>query len=305
MDSLRYCAAQGVKVVHFSEPRFLESLEERRLRRVQAYARELGLEIEIGMRSICPTSNLFDPQQGTAEEQLSRMICAARMVGSPLVRVVVGNRFDRRGPLPIEAHVENAIRVLRAVRGRATDTGIKIAVENHGGDLRASELKALIEEAGPDFVGACLDSGNLLMTLDVPLAALEILAPYVLTSHVRDSQIWRTPQGVAVRWVRMGEGNVGIVEYLRRFVELCPGRALSLETIAIEPRCLNCLEPDFWDAYRAVPGWEFARYLALAERGQPPASIEPLRDEEAALRERQDLEASIRFCREVLGENRV
>ena len=34
------------------------------------------------------------------------------------------------------------------------DAGLKIAIENHAGDMQARELKMLIEEAGKDFVGA-------------------------------------------------------------------------------------------------------------------------------------------------------
>jgi sugar phosphate isomerase/epimerase len=300
-EYLEYCAAQGVAVVHFSEIGLLGGLEESHLLKVRDCAEGLGLELEIGMRSICPTSNLFDQSQGPADEQLSRMIWAAGVVGSPIVRAVMGNRYDRRASVPIDAHIENTARVLRCVRSRALDAGIRIAIENHGGDMRACELKMLIEEAGTDFVGACLDSGNLLMTLDVPLAALEALAPYVLSSHLRDSEIWRTPQGVAVRWVRLGEGNVGIREYLRRYIDLCPCRAVSVEMITIEPRHLHCLEPDFWDAYPGVSAREFSRYLALAERGKAPRLAEPPAPDEAGLRERQDLEASLEFCRQFDG----
>jgi len=46
------------------------------------------------------------------------------------------------------------------------DAGIKIAIENHAGDMQGHELKTLIEESGKDFVGACLDSGNPLWTLE-------------------------------------------------------------------------------------------------------------------------------------------
>ena len=297
-ERLEYCAAQGVTVVHFSEIGFLGSLEPAHLRRVREAAQRLGLELEIGMRSICPTSTLFDPSQGAAEEQLSRMISAARVIGSPIVRAVMGNRLDRRGEVPLNAHIENTVRVLRAVRGRAVDAGVRIAMENHGGDLRASELKMLIEEAGTDFVGACLDSGNLPMTLDVPLEGLETLASYVLTSHLRDSEIWRTPHGVAVRWVPVGEGNVGILEYLRRYIELCPGRAISIEMMRIEPRYLDCLAPDFWPAFRSVTGEELARYLALAEQGRPPEKVEAVGHGEMAWCERRDLEACVLFCRE-------
>src|SRR5437764_13638009 len=71
---LDYCAKWKAKVVHFSEIRFIGSLEEANLRQVRAHAEKLGIEIEIGMRSICPTSKQFAAARGTAEEQLSRML---------------------------------------------------------------------------------------------------------------------------------------------------------------------------------------------------------------------------------------
>lgn len=295
-ESLEYCAGLGVSLVHFSEIQFLGSLEPAHLRRVRETAQRLGLELEIGMRSICPTSNLFDPRQGTAEEQLVRMIDAARSVGSPIVRAVMGNRVDRRGDVPLECHIENTVRVLRTVRNRAMDAGICIAIENHGGDLRAKELKALIEAAGTDFVGACLDSGNLPMTLDTPLDGLETLAPYVLTSHLRDSEIWCTPRGVAVRWVPLGLGNVRIGEYLRRYMQLCPGRAISIEMIRIEPRQLDCFASGFWAAFRSVTGEEFARYLALAEQGRASSDADLSLSPDVASSERRDVEACVRFA---------
>src|ERR1700716_3100952 len=85
-EYLDYCARWKARVVHFSEIRFLGSLEPEHLRKVRAHAEKLGIEIEIGMRSICPSSKLFDPKQGTAEEQLARMIDSARIIGSPIVR---------------------------------------------------------------------------------------------------------------------------------------------------------------------------------------------------------------------------
>ena len=81
IEYLDYAAKQKAKVVHFSEIRFIGGLETENLKRVRRRAEELGIEIEIGMRSICPTSKMFDPKQGTAEEQLIRMIHAAKIVG--------------------------------------------------------------------------------------------------------------------------------------------------------------------------------------------------------------------------------
>lgn len=279
--------------------RFIGNLEPEHLSKVREQAGRLGIETEIGMRSICPTSAAFDPKQGTAEEQITRMVEAARVCGSRIVRAFLGTAADRSGKLPIEGHIENTIKVLRNVRSRVMDAGLKVAIENHAGDMQGRELKTLIEGAGPDFVGACLDSGNPVWTLEDPHVALETLHPYVLTSHVRDSLVWRTPQGAAVRWTRMGEGNVNIDDYVRKYVELCPGKALSLEIIVTAPRQFNFLDPKFWEGYRNVPAWHFSRFLALAERGTPSAA--PPKPADAAAQEREDLEASIRYTHQLLG----
>lgn len=297
---LDYCGHWGVQVVHFSEIRFLGGLEEEHLKRVRAHAGKLGIEIEIGMRSICPTSKMFDASQGSAEQQIARMIRAAQTCGSRIVRAVLGSLEDRAAPPGIDAHIENTVRVLRAVRSRVLDAGLKIAIENHAGDMQARELKMLIEEAGKDFVGACLDSGNPLWAIEDPHLTLEVLAPYVLTSHVRDSAVWPTPHGAAVAWTRMGDGNIGIDDYVRQFAARCPGRPLSLEIIVTGPRPFNYHDPKFWDAYRKTPAWEFARFVALVEKGTPRPAIQPVPKEAAAAREREDLEASIRYTKDLL-----
>jgi sugar phosphate isomerase/epimerase len=293
---LDHAAGLGAKVVHFSEIRFLGSLEPDHLRKVRAHADRLGVTIEAGMRSICPTSKLFDPQQGTAEQQLGRMLEAAKLLGSPIVRCFLGSMNDR----PVEPHIESMVKVLRAMRSRVMDSGLKVAIENHAGDMQGRELKVLIEEAGKDFVGAVIDSGNPLWTLEDPHLTLETLAPYCLTSHVRDSALWRTPQGVAVAWTRMGEGNVGMEEWVRKFTRLCPGRALSLEIIVTGARPFPIFDEKFWDGYRTVPAWSLARFLALADKGTP-RDIPPVPKERARQKEFDDLAASAEFTKKVLG----
>ena len=299
-EYLDYCARWKARVVHFSEIRFLGGLEPEHLRKVRAHAEKLGIEIEIGMRSICPSSKMFDPKQGAAEEQLASMIERARIIGSPIVRAVLGSMDDRKPP-GIEPHIEDTVRVLRSVRSRVLDNGLKIAIENHAGDMQARELKMLVEEAGRDFVGVCLDSGNPLWTIEDPHLTLETLHPYVLTSHVRDTAVWRVREGAAVAWVRMGEGNVGIDDYVRKYLALCPGRALSLEVIVTPPRIFAFEDAKFWDAYRSTPAWEFERFLAIAEKGTPRPKQEPVPKELAQQREREDLEASLRYTHKLLN----
>jgi sugar phosphate isomerase/epimerase len=298
---LDFAAKWGIRVVHFSEVRFLGSLEEPNLKAVRAHAEELGIEVEIGMLSICPTSTIFDKSKGMAEEQLTRMAAAARIVGSRIVRCVLGTSADRTSATPLEANIENTVQVLHNVRSRIMDAGLKVAIENHAGDMQAREVKMLIEEAGKDFVGSCLDSGNPLWTIEDPHLTLETLAPYVLTSHVRDTSLWNTPQGIAVAWTRMGDGNIGIADYIREYAAKCPGRPLSLEIIVTGPRYFNYRDPKFWDAYRKDPAWEFARFLALADKGKPREAPPRLTGQAAAAQELADVEASIRWTKAFLA----
>ena len=298
-EYLDYCARQGAKVVHFSEVRFIGGLEPANLRKVRAKAEELGIELEIGMMSICPTSKSFKAEAGTAEEQLSRMIDSASTVGSKIVRAVLGTMDDRK-TAPIARHIEATAKVLRNVRSKAMDKNIKIAIENHAGDMQGHELKTLIEAGGKDFVGACLDSGNPLWVLEDPHVTLDTLAPYVLTSHVRDSAVWKVPEGAAVSWVRMGEGNVDIEGYVKKYASMCPGRALSMESIVFGPRVFAYRDPKFWDNYRDIPAWNFQRFVEIAERGKVRAE-DPWNRDGQAERERADLEASLAWTKRVLG----
>jgi 3-oxoisoapionate decarboxylase len=297
---LDFAAKWKVKVVHFSEVRFLGGLERDHLTKVRARADELGIDLEIGMRSICPTSTLFDKTAGPAEDQIARLLDAAGVVRSPIVRAFLGSSEDRK--TGIERHIDETVKVLKSVRSRVTDAGLKIAIENHAGDMQARELKTLVEGAGPDFVGVCLDSGNPVWTIEDPHLTLDTLAPYVLTSHMRDSALWRTPEGIAVRWTRMGEGNVAIDDYLRKYIQKCPGKAVSLEVIVTpQPRLFNYAVPEFWNLYRNQPAWEFARFLTLADKGKPLVEPPPDPSQPAAARNLANVEASIRWTQTFLA----
>jgi hypothetical protein len=95
----------------------------------------------------------------------------------------------------------------------------------------------------------------------------------------------------------MGEGNVGIAEYLRSYIAKCPGRPLSLEVIVNGPRAFNYRERQFWDGYRRTPAWEFARFLALAGTGTPAARTVAATQPTDGVRQREDVESSIRWTR--------
>jgi sugar phosphate isomerase/epimerase len=304
IELLEFCAARAVGVVHFSEPRLLGAAGAAALRDVRVCAQELGIALEAGMLSIARGSTIFNAAAGPAESQLSEAIDLAVALGSPIVRCVVGTFRDRAqtggpgDPGGIDARVGEAIAAIGAVRTRALDAGLKIAVENHAGDLQSRELKALVEEAGTDLVGVCLDAGNAFWAMEDALAALETLAPCVLTSHTRDTAVRATESGAEVAWTRMGEGNIGIDAYLDRFGALCPGKPVMLEVIIMPaPRQLPYRDPQFRAGYPRMSAEDFQRFVDRVEHAPPAALPSGVVDPAAEL---ANVEASLRWTTEYL-----
>jgi sugar phosphate isomerase/epimerase len=282
-----------------------ESFEDAYLKGLRAKAEAQGLQIHLGTWSVCPTSKRFKKQWGTAEEHLRLGLRVAKALGSPVLRVVLGSAEDRSSEGGIEARIADTVKVCQACRSQALDAGVKIAVENHSGDMQAWELVTLIEAAGKDFVGANMDSGNATWTMEDPLASLEILGPYVLTSSLRDSAVWESANGATVQWTAMGEGNVDWKTYFDRFAQLCPGVPVHIETISGFNREIPYLKPEFWKDWPKARAVDFARFVALARKGKPREPWRPPegKDRKLANQEYQkaEIERSLKYCKETLG----
>lgn len=302
---LDYAATLKLDVVLFSDFDVYESLADDHLRDLKRRADDLGLQVYAGMLSICPSSVIFDPRRGSAEAQLRLCLRIARLLGSPVARCVLGKVEDRRSPGGITARIAETLAVLRAVRGEALDAGIRIAIENHAGDMNSTELLELIDAAGRDFVGATLDTGNALWALEEPMQALETLGPVTVCTGIRDSYLWETPEGATLQWTAVGTGLVDWAAFFRRFAELCPQAPVIIETISGRPIFLPVLRDYFWDAYpRATPA-TLAALLRLARSGEPREPFNPPSGKEGERATQQlqltELERSVRYCRKVFA----
>lgn len=303
---LDYAIRLKVDSVLFSNLEVFDSFEDPYLRGLRDRAEARGIKIQVGTVSLCPSSEAFNPKFGSAEEHLSLLLQVAEKVGSPVARCYLGHGGDRVKGGGIRVHIDNMIKVIETGKDQALRSGVKIAIENHAGDLQAWELAELIEKAGKDFVGATMDSGNSVWTLEDPLAALEILGPYAATTGMRDSAVWQSPDGAQVQWTNMGRGQVDWNRYMDRFQELCPGVAFQLEIISGGPRGFDYYKPEFWQAFPEARARDLAGFVRMAANGKPPVEPEGTpsgKDEQETSRLKQsfDLEQSLSYCREVLG----
>ncbi len=268
-------------------------------------AADQGVQIHLGTWSVCPSSNVFKANWGNADEHLALGLRMAADLGSPVLRVILGNHQDRLSTGGIQARIADMVKVLRRNKRRAKDAGVKIAVENHAGDLRARELVGLVEKAGKDFVGVNIDPGNAVWGLEDPLDNLELLGPYTLTSSMRDSHVWSSDKGVSVQWTAMGDGVVDFQTYMDRFAQLCPLAPVHIETISGFNREFAFFDKDFWAAYKNVSAAELARFWRLASKGRPqtpwkaPTGSDHATAEQAF--QKQQLERSLEHCKTRLG----
>ncbi len=299
-----YAASLRLDALLVSDLDAFESLDDAALRAVRQRADAAGIALYLGSWSICPTSKTFRPNRGTAEEHLRLGIRVAKTLGSPVFRVVLGNSDDRKTEGGIRARIRDTVAVLKACRREALDAGVKIAMENHAVDLHSWELLDLIREAGTDFVGANIDSGNAAWTLEDPLDVLERLGPVTLCSSLRDNMIWATEDGAAVQWTAAGEGLIDWKTYAARWRALCPDVPVIIETISGAQRTFPYKKPEFWQHYDKRPE-ALAKFEALAKRGRPltPFKAPAGPDGKAATQEFQkaELERSLAYLRREIG----
>jgi sugar phosphate isomerase/epimerase len=317
-QTLDYAAKLGLDVVQFSTRENLASHDAGYLKEVREHAAQLGLQLEMGMLSIDRFAASFRPELGSAEEQLTDMCQAAAVLGSPIVRCVLGQQGDRLGSVPFAEHVAECVRVLRAVAPLARDLKLKIGVENHGfGDLLADEMKALVEAAGPDYAGVTLDTGNPMFAAEDPVYSAQVLAPYIVTTHFRDTAVWEHPRGAEGQWTILGCGVVDLKGVVAILEERCPQVAVDLETITGgAPRVVPFLdlESDFWKMYPEMPARSLARFVGLARKGTqegmqpldqltgvPNAEMPPDRAAQMRAQQLAHFEQSVEYAKGELG----
>jgi len=301
---LDYAASLKLDSILISDLDAYESLEDAYLRDIKAKAESLQVGIHAGSWSICPTSVRFKKNWGTAEEHLTTGIRVSKTLGSPVFRVILGGADDRKTEGGIRARIADTVKVLKSCEKIAKDAGVKIAVENHAGDMHSWELVDLIETAGKDYVGVNIDSGNAAWTLEDPLDVLERLGPYTISSSLRDDMIWESPDGATVAWTAAGEGLIDWKKYTARWAELCPSVPIHIETISGFSRNFPYKTEAFWKYYDRKPE-ALAHFEALARRGHAIPNFKAPEgvDSKNADQEYQkgELERSIKYLREQIG----
>ena len=305
---IEYATRHKVDALLFADLDVYETHDIGYLNEIRQEVEKQKIILQAGTGGICPTSKSFKGKYGNAEEHLRLLIKVAEGVGSSVARCYLGSSKDRKTKGGIRVHMASTIETLKKVRTQAIDAGVRLAVENHAGDMHSKELVELIEKAGPDFVGATIDTGNSTWTLEDPVETFRNLSPYAVCSGIRDSMVWPSEKGVKVQWTAMGEGCVDMGTLFKEWRERCPETPVQIETISGFAKEFPYLEKDFWPPYSTIRADDYSRFLALARKGKTlsPFSAPDGADKKKAQQDYQlaELEKSFSFCRMKLGMGR-
>jgi sugar phosphate isomerase/epimerase len=200
------------------------------------------------------------------QHDLDEAITTAASLGADIVKV----SMDLIRPRPVSAsrfHPEVMAQMksfgslLKTMAPQANAAGIKIAVENHC-DSFSEEILWLLDRVDDPAVGACIDTVNALMVMEDPMQAIANLAPRAFTNHFRDDRIELQRYGFKLTGAAVGEGDIDMKGAYQIFKTKSAMQRINIET-----------EMEI-----------------------------PLDDMQQALRmEKETIERSIRYCREILG----
>jgi 3-oxoisoapionate decarboxylase len=193
IELLHIAREVGVGVVQFADNLPLDDLDEQELHRLEAFAGDHGIQIEVGTRGI--------------GEHLIRYADLAVRLGSPFVRVVI----DRAGDEPT---VQEAVARLSGYEDAYRTRGLALAIENH--DRFASEQLLDVVDTLGSWTGICLDTVNSLGALEPPEQVIAALGPRAINVHLKDFTIKRHRHalGFEVIGTPLGQGRLDLPRLL-------------------------------------------------------------------------------------------
>lgn len=273
----------------------LESHEAGYLSRVRARAEKAGLWLELSV----PSRYLESP------EAYAQMAAIAQALGVDRIRVALlyGRRYESFATSEAWAAFDRKWRSqLAAIRPVVERYPIQVGLENHK-DFTAPELAELLTSLGSAKIGACVDFGNNISLLEDPLDTIRTLAPFAVTTHLKDMAVRATPEGFELSEVPLGEGLVPLAQAIGAIKAARPDAHLVLEMITRDPLSVPYRTDKYWIAINRPASAALARFerdvlgKAWADPLPRISHLGPVQQVEA---EDENVRRSVRYAKDVL-----
>jgi sugar phosphate isomerase/epimerase len=203
LDFLKEAARLKAQVAQFADNLPLAACNPGELDAIAAFAREHGIDIELGTR-------------GLLAGKLDAYLLLAKRFRAPFVRLAI----DAPSQQP---SLEETARLLGPIANRYAASGVKIAIENHE-RFPCTALAELIDRLGTDRAGICLDTVESFGALEPPEQVVSLLGPHTLCLHVKDVTVRRPPHqmGFLIEGCAAGSGRLDVPWLLKCLRGLCP-----------------------------------------------------------------------------------
>jgi sugar phosphate isomerase/epimerase len=292
-EFLEYCHSLGAGGIQAS----LTSMEPEYLKKIRTRAEEWGMYIEV-------MASLPKKDDNGAFE---RTVSAAKETGAMLVRAAClgGRRYETFSRL---ADWQSFITDSRAAITRALAVVEKhrlpLALENHK-DWVADEMAALMKDKSSEYLGVCLDTGNNIALLDDPMMVVEKLAPFTLSTHIKDMGVEPYSDGFLLSELPLGEGILDMRKIVSTIHKARPDARMTLEMITRNPLEIPCLTEKYWVTFPERNGWYLAKTLVMvrnaSRRIEPLPRIDRLNPAAQLRLEEDNVKQCLHYAREQLG----
>ncbi len=266
-------------------------------RKVRERAEQFGMVLEgqIGL-----------PRDERGVEDFEQSVIAGKEAGVKIFRTVMlgGRRYETfKTRASWEEFRKESWKRLALAEPIIRRHGVKLAVENHK-DWRVDEMRGILERISSEFVGVNLDMGNNISLLEDPMEVIEALAPFTMTTHIKDMGVREYEDGFLLSEVPFGDGFVDIP----RAVAICrkanPNVQFNLEMITRDPLKVPCLTDQYWETFDRLPAKVLARALALVKKNpskKPLPAIAGMSLAEQVAFEEENNRKSFEWWKRVVG----
>jgi sugar phosphate isomerase/epimerase len=267
------------------------------LPKLKARAEELGMFLEV----MVPLPK--DIGRGMAA--FEKILQDATAVGATCLRAasLPSRRYETFATLDdYQEWVKRSDAVLDAAVPLLDKYRIRLGLENHK-DRTVDELVAVLKRYSSPYLGSCLDFGNNIALLDDPMDVVQKLAPYVVTTHMKDVGVDSYSEGFLLSELALGEGFLDLPRIVSLIRAANPNAHLMLEMITRDPLKVPCLTDKYWVTFPERNGRYLAKTLALVaektNRSKPLPSISQLPKEEQVRVEQENVKACMAYAKRV------
>jgi len=227
-QAIDYVRQHGFTGLQFGGIRGLsKDLDPGKLREVRARADSLGLYSHVSVSSPNPGAVNRIPAELVLD--LTAQIEVAASCGWHELHSALGGPKERyEHPVPWSQQLADSAGILRTLAPILRDHQSRINLETHG-DTTTFELVRLCEDIGPDVLGICLDTANVLLFGEHPADAAARAAPYTHLTHTKDAILYFHDRGLERQGRPPGQGCIDWETLLPILAHHQPRLTLSIE----------------------------------------------------------------------------